>query len=293
MRHDPDPYVVDWAEKASGLVAMARDDQQWYEQLAAALVRPADRVAVDIGCGGGGMTLALAAALGAPGRVVAVDAEPEVLAAVRGRLAERSRPLAGVTLVAADLAGGMEPVRAALPAPADLVWASAAVHHLGDQQAAVGTLAGMLGPGGRLALAEGGLPARHLPWDLGIGEPGLELRLDAANDRWFARMRAELPGSVPMPYGWTEALRRAGLTGVTTRTTLREQPAPLTEPDRRALADRFDRWVDRLRPTGLLDPADLAAWDRLLDPADPAWLGHRSDLFRLSARSVHLAVRPG
>ena len=289
--HPADPYVVDWAEKAAGLVEMARDDQEWYEQRAAELVRPADRVAVDIGCGGGGMTLALAAALGADGRVVAVDAEPELLAAVRERVAAAGPALAGVELVAADLGDGTGPVAAALAGPADLIWASASLHHVGDQQAAVDALAGLLGPGGRLALAEGGLPARHLPWELGVGEPGLELRLDEANDRWFARMRAELPGSVSMPYGWTEALLRAGLTDVTTRTMLREQPPPLAEPDRRQLAERFGRWVDRVRPTGLLDSADLATWDRLLDPDDPAWLGGRTDLFRLSARSVHLGTR--
>lgn len=308
-----DPYVVDWSEKASGLVQMARDEQDWYEQLAGALLRPGDRVAVDIGCGGGGMTLALSGALAgvlaapgretrdgaapepaAPPRVVAVDAESELLAAVREQLAARSGPAGAVRvdLVAADLGAGVGPVRDALAGPADLVWASASVHHVGDQQAAVDALAGLLAPGGRLALAEGGLPARHLPWDLGIGDPGLELRLEAANDRWFTRMRDELPGAVRMPYGWTEALRRAGLTGVTTRTTLREQSAPLAEPDRQQLADRFTQWVDRLRPTGLIDPADLATWDRLLDSADRAWLGQRTDLFRLTARSVHVGTRP-
>lgn len=299
-----DPYVVDWSQRATGLVQLAQDEQAWYGQLAAMLLRPGDRVTVDIGCGGGGMTLALAGVLAGlagvasdrtePGRVVAVDAEPELLAAVREQLAARSGRTGSVQvdLVAADLGAGVGPVREALAGPADLVWASAAVHHVGDQQAAVDALAGLLAPGGRLALAEGGLPARHLPWDLGTGEPGLELRLEAANDRWFTRMRDELPGSIRMPYGWTEALRRAGLTGVTTRTTLREQPAPLAEPDRQQLADRFTRWVDRLRPTGLVEPADLATWDRLLDPADPAWLGHRTDLFRLTARSVHLGTRP-
>jgi SAM-dependent methyltransferase len=290
---ESDPYIVDWAEKADGLVEVARDEQAWYEAMAAALLRPDDRIVVDVGCGGGGMTLALAAALGEGGRVVAVDAEPELLAAVRGELAARSsEPLARVDLVEADLGEGVTPVRTVLPDRADLVWASSSVHHVGDQQAAVDALVSLLGRGGRLALAEDGLPARHLPWDVGVGEPGLELRLDAANDLWFTRMRAELPGSVRMPYGWTEAIRRAGLVDVTTRTTLREHPAPLPEPDRRQLAERFARWIDRLRPTGFLDPADLAAWDRLLDPDDPAWLGRRTDVLRLDARSVHLGVRP-
>lgn len=288
---DPDPYVIDWSEKAGRLVEAARDEADWYAALVASLRRPGDRVAVDVGCGGGGMTLALATALGEGGQVVAVDGAPELLDAVRAQLAKHDG-LARVDLVAADLGDGVAAVRAALTGPAHLVWASASVHHVGDQQAAVDALASLLAPAGRLALAEGGLPTRHLPWDLGVGEPGLELRLEAANDRWFTRMRAELPGSVRMPYGWTGALRRAGLVDVTTRTTLRESPAPLDEADRRQLVDRLARWVGELRPTGLLDPDDLAAWDRLLDPDDPAWLGHRDDVFRLTARSVHLGTRP-
>ena len=292
MTDQTDPYVVHWAEKVAGLVEMAQDDRPWYDELAGWLLRPADRVAVDVGCGGGGMTLALAAAMDVGGQVVAVDAQQELLVAVRDQATAggTDRP-AEVTLVQADLGDGVDSVREAMAAPADLSWASASVHHVGDQQMAVNALASLLAPAGRLALAEGGLPARHLPWDLGVGEPGLEQRLDAANDRWFARMREELPRSAPMPYGWPEALRRAGLSGVTTRTFLRERPSPLRARDIERVIDRFTRWVDRLRPTGYLAPADLEAWDRLLDPADPAWLGHRSDLFSLDARSVHVGER--
>ncbi|HEX5994290.1 MAG TPA: class I SAM-dependent methyltransferase [Jiangellales bacterium] len=293
MTGESDPYVVRWDEKVAGLVEMARDDRPWYDELAGWLLRPGDRVAVDVGCGGGGMTLALAAAMGADGQVVAVDAEPDVLAAVRDQAAGDADRLAEVTLVQADLGDGVEAVRDAMAAPADVIWASASVHHVGDQQRAINALASLLAPDGRLALAEGGLPARHLPWDLGIGAPGLEQRLDAANDRWFTRMREELPGSTPMPYGWPQALRRAGLTGVTTRTFLRERPSPLGTHDTERVIDRFARWVDRIRPTGYLEPSDRHAWDRLLDPADPAWLGHRSDLFSLEARSVHVGERTG
>jgi SAM-dependent methyltransferase len=289
MADRPDAYTVHWSDWVTRLVDAARQDREWYESLLPELLPPGARVAVDVGCGGGGMTLALAAALGGAGRVVAVDGEPELLAAVGDRLEPGG---ARVDLVQADLGDGAAPVRETLGEPADLVWASAAVHHVGDQQAAVNALASLLAAGGRLALAEGGLPTRCLPWDLGLGEPGLEQRLDAANERWFLQMRAELPGSVRMPYGWTEALRRAGLVEVTTRTRLREWPAPLPEADRRRLADRFAQWVGRLRPTGLLDQADLAAWDRLLDPGDPAWLGRRTDLYRLTAVSVHLGVGP-
>ena len=180
---------------------------------------------------------------------------------------------------------------AALGGPADLVWASASVHHAGDQQRAVDALAALLGPGGRLALAEGGLPTRCLPWGFGVGRPGLEERLDGAQGRWFAQMRERLPGSVRMPYGWTSALRRAGLAGVSTRSWLLEAPTPLSTSDRAHLVGELAFRIDRLRPTDLVERDDLLAWDRLLDEGDPAWLGARDDLYRLAARSVHIGVR--
>jgi SAM-dependent methyltransferase len=287
-----DPYAIEWAAQSGRLSGAARDDAGWYAAQAAALVRPTDRLAVDVGSGGGGMTLALASTLTA-GRVVAVDVEPALLAAAV-ELVGAAHPDARlrVETAVADLADGAGPLRAALGDEADVIWSAASVHHLGDQQAAVALLADLLAPGGRLALAEGGLPTRHLPWDVGLGEPGLEVRLDLAQDRWFAAMRAGLPGSVPMPYGWTEALRRAGLVEVTTRTTLMETPAPLDAYEQQRVIDGLAHRVDQLRPSGLLGPDDLATWDALLDPDGPAWLGHRTDLYRLSARSVHVGVRP-
>jgi len=324
-------YEIDWAGLADRLGTVARDDAGWYAAQAAALVRPADRVVVDLGCGGGGMAIALAAAAPAGAGVVAVDGDEAVLAGARanaaaagvavrfGRADVAGEPAAlraagvavrfgradvagepaslraagvAVRFVRADIAGEPAALRAAIGAPADLIWASAVLHHAPDQQAALTDVAGLLAPGGRLALAEGGRRAEHLPWDLGVGEPGLELRLDAAQDRWFAGMRAALPGAVPMPYGWTEALRRAGLVGVTTRSTLIERPVPLADADRAAVVDGL-RWrVDLVRGSGLLDAADDRTWARLLDQADPAFLGHRADLYHLDARSVHIGHSP-
>jgi hypothetical protein len=117
------------------------------------------------------------------------------------------------------------------------------------------------------------------------------VRLDLAQDRWFAGMRASLPGSVRMPYGWTEALRRAGLVDVTTQSTTLESRVPLGVQEVERVVEGLTHRVDRLRPSGLLDRDDLAAWDTLLDPDSPDWLGRRTDLFRLSARSVHVGVR--
>jgi SAM-dependent methyltransferase len=287
------PYVIDWTETADRLGSVAQDQAGWYAAVAGDLVGAPHQaiVAVDVGCGGGGMTAALAAQLDESCVVVAVDATPEVLAAAEQNVAAAA-PASGarVVFIQADLADGVDRLRMALDRPADLIWASASVHHLGDQQAAVDALASLLAPGGRLALAEGGLRARHLPWDVGVGQPGLEMRLDVAQDLWFARMRDELPGSTRMPYGWTEALRRARLVGVTTRSMLMERSAPLADADRDRVLESLAHQVDRIRPTDLLDAADVAVWDRLLDPADPAWLGNRDDLYMLEVRSVHIAI---
>jgi len=290
MASEPDlsGYEVDWSRLADRLATVARHDAGWYVALAAALVRPTDRMAVDVGCGGGGMAIALATAAPGGARVIAVDGDEAVLAGAR-----KNALAAGVSLqfVQADIAAGLAALRDAVGAPADLVWASAVVHHAPDQQAAVADLAVLLAPGGRLVLAEGGLRPRHLSWDVGLGEPGQEMRLDAAQDRWFAGMRAALPGSVSMPYGWPEALGRAGLVEVTTRSTLLERPSPLVAGDQATVVEGL-RWrVDRLRGTGLLGAADEQAWERLLDPADGAFLGHRTDLYHLEARSIHIGHR--
>jgi len=117
--------------------------------------------------------------------------------------------------------------------------------------------------------------------------------LEAAQDRWFAGMRAALPGVAPMPYGWPEALRRAGLVGVTTRSTLLERPAPLDAAGLARVADRLRWQSDEARGASLLAPDDVQTCRRLLDPADPAFLGHRADVFRLEARSVHIGHKPG
>lgn len=285
------PYVIDWAGAAARLATAAGLDASWYAAVAARLVEPADRLAVDVGCGGAGMAFALAGAMTA-GRVLAVDGDPAVLAAARERAAGADTGEVAVSFAHGDLDAGLADVLPADRRAADVVWASGAVHHAGDQRRAVAALAALLAPGGRLALAEGGLPLRCLPWDVGVGEPGLESRLDAAQERWFGRMRGELPDSVPMPYGWTRALRDAGLVDVCTVSWLLEAPTPLSAADRDRVVAELGHRVDRLRQTGLLAAADLAAWDGLLDPEADEWLGHRDDLQRLTARSVHIGRRP-
>lgn len=292
MTADESPVVIDWSEEAERLSAAVTDDAAWYAAMASELVRPADRLAVDVGCGGAGMAIALSAQLPPEATVVGIDGDDDVLEVARQQITAANIDDERIRLVHADLDHDLSNIPD-VGHNADLVWASGSIHHAANQQAAVDALAALLAPGGRLALAEGGLRAKHLPWDVGVGEPGLENRLLAAEDRWFGRMRTALPGSVRMPYGWTSALRNAGLTGITTRTAMFEKTAPLTEAGLAKVVRSFSHRVERAGASGDLDAADVDAWARLLNAEDEAWLGHRDDVSSLSARSVHIGHRAG
>jgi SAM-dependent methyltransferase len=212
------------------------------------------------------------------------DAEPGSAAGARGDSSDGGSPDGG-SHVGDPSAGG---ALAELPA-ADLVWASNVAHHLPDQRTMVAALAAWLAPGGCFALAEGGLSMKCLPWDIGIGEPGLQDRLIAAHGTWFHRMRTEMPGTVRLPVGWNVVLEEAGLTGVTAFSYLVDVPAPLTDTGRAAVVSWL-AWM--ARATGeLLTPTDVATLERLLDPDDAAYVGNRDDIFLLKASTVYLGWR--
>ncbi|MFB9390379.1 class I SAM-dependent methyltransferase [Streptomyces coeruleoprunus] len=240
------------------------------------------RRVLDVGSGPGVLTCLLAEAF-PYAEVVAVDATAPLLERARERAAARG--LTGrVTTLRAELPGDTDRL-----GEADLIWAGEAVHHLGDQGAALASLAGRLRPGGLIALAEGGLPARHLPRDIGIGRPGLEARLEAAAADWFTRMRADLPDAREETEDWRALLTAAGLTPSGTRTFLQDLPAPLPATARDQVVAHFTR--QRTVLADHLDATDRATLDRLLDPSDPAGLHHRPDIHLLTARTVHTARR--
>jgi SAM-dependent methyltransferase len=249
---------------------------------------------VDVGCGGGGMALAMARRLAPGGRVVAMDPHGDVLDAARAHLRDGlGEPDYGprVDFVTAALEDGVRGLREAIGGEPYLIWASAVIHHVGDQQGAVDTLASLLAIGGRLAIQESGLRRRHLPWDVGVGAPGLEARLEAAAGQWYTAMRGRIDTHKPLPYGWTTALHRAGLVTVTERTLLIELPSPLSTIARRHALDWLAGRVEHAASAAALSDADLAAWERLLNPDDPEWLGHREDMHLLEARTVQTGVR--
>ncbi|WP_436771612.1 class I SAM-dependent methyltransferase [Yinghuangia sp. YIM S09857] len=283
--HSHGDHDVDWEEMGTLLERGAELQIVALEQTASWLGELAggggavSRV-LDVGSGPGVATCVLAEAFPSA-EVVAVDQADGLLDRVRARAAERG--LAGrVVAQKADLPEEFD----ALPT-ADLVWTRDVVHHLGDQQGALRDLAARLRPGGILAVGERGLPLRFLPRDIGIGQPGLQPRLEAANEAGFAAMRAELPGSVSLVEDWPAMLAAAGLVPTGSRTFLTDHPAPLGM----AAREQLHRHLTRLRSmlADELGADDLDTLDRLIDDGAPTGILWRPDAFYLTATTVHTA----
>jgi SAM-dependent methyltransferase len=295
MAHTHTHDNIDWPARLTALRRAddldAEYDRQVAERLVGLLAATATPVVVDVGSGGGGMSAAFASALAGHGggRIVLSDAVRELLDAATAHVRDvaAGTPVV-VEAVQADASSGQ--LVDQLP-PADLVWASRVVHHLPDQQRAIDELARVLAPGGWLALGEGGLATRCLPWDLGIGDPGLGNRLTAARDNWFVGMRAAMPGVTSLPVGWNKALEAAGLTGVFSFSYVIDHPAPASAEVRQSVVD----WLGFMSTVGedLLSGTDMKTVARLLDPSDEAYAGARDDVFILGASTVYLGQKTG
>lgn len=276
---------IDWAEMAPRLEAQAELFTPLYEHAMAWLAKRQTEPGLIVDAGSGPGVIACLLADTFPGaRIVAVDGSEPLLERARLR-AERL----GVADRFSTLTGELPGVLDDLDYPVDLLWAGRSLHHLGDQRAALAAFAARLTHGGTLALQEGGLPARFLPRDLGFGRPGLQARLDALEEEWFAAMRADLPGSVDETEDWPALLSAAGLRPTGTRTFLLDLPAPTTDRARAYIVDTLTRTRDGLADH--LDADDRATLDQLLDPDDRASVHHRPDVFVLAAQTVYTAVR--
>lgn len=281
--------ALDWAAQLRRLELGEALHQPFFEEAAAWLrelrgTAPTQRI-LDIGSGAGIVSLVLAHAF-PRAEVVAVDGAPALLEAVMAR-AERSGVGDRVQVLHASL-----PEDAAKLPPADLIWASDALHHVGDQQAAIDLLRARLRPAGLLAVCEGGLPARFLPIEIGFGRSSLQARLDAATADAFAAMRAALPDATQAVDDWPAMLRASGFEATTTRTFLLDVQAPLPAAGREYLRTNLAAQLGGL--TDVLDATDQASVARLLEEADPEGLSRRPDVFFLTARTVHAGqvVRP-
>ncbi|MFK0131646.1 class I SAM-dependent methyltransferase [Streptomyces rubiginosohelvolus] len=226
---------------------------------------------VDLGSGTGTGTFALLEQF-PTARVTAVDNSPTMLerlvSAARARgLGDRVRTLE------ADAGAGLPGV-----VDADLVWASASLHHLDDPATGLAGIRAALRPGGLLAVAEvDGMPS-FLPADSGPGE--LEARCRAALDGLHAER---------MPHrgaDWGSLLTAAGFSVEQERAEPWELRAPLPEGAGRYAFLVFERIRGSL--DGRVDADDLAALDRLID-GGPEDVRHRDDLVVRSTRRTWMA----
>ncbi len=223
---------------------------------------------IDLGAGSGTGSLTLAREL--PGSTItAVDVSPEMLTHLRARagtagLADRIRT------VEADLDQPWPDL-----GPADVIWASASMHHMADPARALASAHAALQPGGLLVIAElQGFP-RFLT---GTPDEPLEARGHAET----AKRRDE--AGMHMHEDWAARISQAGFKEVTSRHFDIDLRPPLP-----AAASRYATvTLSRMRH-GLEDrlPAtDLAALDKLV-----AGLPGRTDLSVRTERTVFVARR--
>jgi ubiquinone/menaquinone biosynthesis C-methylase UbiE len=133
---DLDAYIAHLADPK-------RDAWQKPDELVAALGLRPGQTACDVGSGPGYFTLRLARAVGASGRVYAVDVEPQILDALRERLA--AAKLRNVTPILALADDALLP-----PAACDVILIVDTYHHFPERTAYLRRLSAALSPGGRI-----------------------------------------------------------------------------------------------------------------------------------------------
>jgi SAM-dependent methyltransferase len=158
--------------------------------IAAARVRPGEAV-LDVGCGCGDTSLAVAAMVGPQGKVVGVDVSAPMLDVARRRAAG----IENVTFIEGDAS------RAALPGPFDILVSRFGVMFFDDPPAAFTHLRAALKPGGRLAF---------VCWRTAAENPWAMLPAQAA--RKAARMDAPpADPHAPGPFAFGDGERLEGV----------------------------------------------------------------------------------
>ncbi|MBB5909776.1 class I SAM-dependent methyltransferase [Actinoalloteichus hymeniacidonis] len=233
------------------------------------------RQIVDLGSGTGAGTFALLQHF-PEAHVTAVDSSIDHLRRLQEKACER-----GVSDRVRTVQADLDAAWPELGSP-DLVWSSAALHHLADPDRTLRQVHDTLAPGGQFAVIElAGFP-RFLPDDAPENRLGLEVRIHAAVDR-----RAE-----QMPHrgaDWGPKLTAAGFTVTGERTIDVQFDAARSESvGRYALAG-----LRRLREAvaEALSAEDRDALDQLIDAESPQYIAHRADLAVRTQRFVWAARR--
>lgn len=256
------------------------DTMGWVTRLRGGDAPPVRRV-LDIGSGPGVGTVALARAF-PHAHVIAVDSSPAMLDRARQR-ATQADVDDRISFCLAELPGGVDGLQ-----PAEVIWASMSLHHVGDEVAALRVLHDLLAPTGLIAIAELAEPTQVLPDDLDVGRPGLADRLERAMGDWFASMRDGLADTAPSADLET-MLTSAGLQSVGSRFIRERLDAPLSPEARRVALGHVRRTRHQLDDR--LDQDDLDTLAVLSDLDDPRGVIQRPDARLVSSRQIHIARR--
>lgn len=258
---------------AAGLDLFQRFAARELREAVAGLGLRAGQTVLDAGCGTGAVAALLAEQVVPGGNVIGIDISSGHVEHARDRVRRSGLP---VTLVQGDLE--------ALPFAArrfDLIWCSNAVNHLRDPLDAVKTFAGLLAPGGRLALGQSAfLMDMFFAWDARLERLVTFACYQYYRDKFGLDERDT--AAVRNLFG---LLKRGGLKDVTAGTVLIERTAPLTPEDETYFLEAVFRphWGE-LRP--YLSAEDWRALNRLCDPDSPDFCLRRPDFHHLQTFTV-------
>ena len=271
-----DTVARDYSRKLTQFNALAGPELR---QLIASLgLKPGMHV-LDAGCGTGDALEWLRDEVGGEGSVTGID-----LATAHTTAARTAAP-ANTLVVQADL---LRPPLAGQSL--DLVWSVNTVNHLHDPVAGVRTLAGLLRPGGRIALGQSSLlPDMYFAWDARLERLANEAVRQYYRDRYHVSER-----DLTAVRSIVGLLQRSGLRDVTVRTVMIERTWPLRPADESYLLDTIFRntWGERLRP--YLSDEDFDELTRLCDPEHPEFALRRPDFHFLQSFTMAVGtVDPG
>lgn len=230
---------------------------------------PADPRIIDLGAGTGAGTLSLARHLPAA-TVTAVDMDEELLAHLR----HRARSL--------GVAERIRTVQADLDQPwpdlglADLIWASASLHHVAEPAQALARAVTALRPGGVIAVTELDSFPRFLTDPAGSA-------LENRCHQELARVRRQR--GLHMDEDWGARLTEAGFAVEATRRFDIVLPPPLPPAAGRYAQVSFQHMRHGLEDR--LSAEDLAALDKIA-----TGVAERTDLTVRTVRTAWLARRP-
>jgi SAM-dependent methyltransferase len=232
---------------------------------------PSGAKVLDAGCGRGDHLLLFAEA-GAD--VSGIDLREESVAFATRRLAGKK-----VEVAVGD-------ILKLAPSPRfDCVWVSHVLHGVASPDAAARSLAAVLKPGGRLVIRENRVSASLLPHDIGIGQPGLEGRLNRAFEEWLLRDRAKRGR---YPHGWLHTIQKAGLQIAISKSFLMQ-----AGPDFDATAKQYlHHWLSRKQENEGIAAEDLSVLRAITRKDSPEYFLNRRDLIFTSVSTIYMGTKP-